>query len=106
MGPDVAQSRDRAYLELLHHGLVLLRNLAHAGQLELCRIEADHLHNLPTLVGESNEYRHEYYLRDERGLYLQRLRESGAVEHLHRAAVWYSDAWRVLASVAGVQLSE
>jgi hypothetical protein len=103
---DAVKPRDQAYLDLLHRGLVLLRNFAHGGQVELCRIEADHLHNIPTLLGESNQHRHEYYIRGERGLYLQRLREIGATEYLEQVAIWYSGPWRVLASVAGVQLSE
>ena len=98
--------RDRAYLDLLHHGLVLLRNFAHAGQVELCRIEADHLHNIPTLLDEPNEHRHEYYIRGERGLYLQRLREIGATEYVEQVAIWYSGPWAVLASAAGVELSQ
>ena len=70
----------------------------------MCRIEADHLHNIPTLLHEENEHRHEYYIREERGLYLQRLRGRGAVEYLEQVAIWYSEPWRVLASAAGVRL--
>ena len=74
---DAIQPREQAYLDLLHCGLVLLRNFAHTGDVELCRIEADHLHNIPTLLHEENQHRHEYYIREERGLYLQRLRAQG-----------------------------
>jgi hypothetical protein len=35
---EVLQPRDRAYLDLLHHGLVLLRNFSHGGRVELCRV--------------------------------------------------------------------
>jgi hypothetical protein len=101
---EVLDPRDRAYLDLLHHGLVLLRNSAHCGRLDLCRIEAEHLHEIPTLIGETNEHRHLYYLRGTRGLYLQNLRELCAVEYLERMAVWYAEPWRVLATAAGVQL--
>jgi hypothetical protein len=101
---EVVQPREQAYLDLLERGLVLLRNFAHAGNVELCRIEADHLHNIPTLLHEGNERRHEYYIRRERGLYLQRLRELGAAEYLERAATFYSEPWRVLAEAAGVRL--
>jgi len=98
--------RDKAYLTLLHCGLVTLRNIAHSGEIDFCRIEAEHLHEIPTLVGEPNERRHEYYLRGTRGLYLQSLRELGAGEYMENANIWYSEPWRVLASVAKVQLSE
>ena len=100
---DAVQLREQAYLDLLHGGLVLLRNFAHAGNVELCRIEADHLHNIPTLLHEDNEHRHDYYIRGERGLYLQRLRELRATEYLEQVAFWYSEPWRVLASAAGVR---
>jgi hypothetical protein len=98
--------RDKAYLNLLHCGLVMLRNIAHSGQIDLCRIEAEHLHEIPTLVGEPNERRHEYYLRGTRELYLQSLRELGAEEYLENANIWYSEPWQVLASVAKVRPSE
>ena len=92
---DAAKVRERAYLELLQHGLVRVRNVAYAGQVDLCQIEADHLHNIPTLIGESNEHRHVYYIVQERGLYLQRLRELGAKEYLEQASIWYAEPWNV-----------
>ncbi len=103
---DAVRLRQQAYLDLLHRGLVLLRNLAHPGDVELCRIEADHLHNIPTLLHEDNERRHEYYIRGERGLYLRRLRERGVAEYLEQVAIWYTEPWRVLARAAGVPLSD
>ncbi len=57
------QPRQQAYLDLLHRGLVSVRIFAHADRVELCRIEADHLHNIPTLLHEDNEHRHRYYIR-------------------------------------------
>ncbi len=98
------QPREQAYLDLLERGLVLLRNFAHFGDVDLCRIEADHLHNIPSLLHEGNERRHEYYIRGERGLYLQRLRERVAAVYLEQVAIWYSGPWRVLAEAAGVRL--
>ncbi len=103
---DAIQPRQRAYLDLLHHGLVLLRNFAHAGQTELCRIEADHLHNIPTLLDETNEHRHLSDITQEREGYLSRLRELKATVCLEQVAIWYSEPWQVLASAVGVELSE
>ena len=103
---DAARQRERAYLDLLHFGLVWVRDLAYEGQVELCLIEADHLHNIPSLVGETNEHRHVYYIVEERGLYLNRLRELGATERLQQSSTFYSGPWRVLARAAGVKLSE
>jgi hypothetical protein len=100
---DGFQLRDRAYLDLLHHGLVLLRNFAHDGRVELCRIEADHLHEVPTLIGEINEHRHLYYLRGTRTLYLQQLKGLGAADYLEQVGIWYTQAWQVLAATAGCE---
>ena len=100
------QSREWAYLRLLHYGLVLLRGSAFGGKTELCRIESDHLHNVPNLLGESSEPLHVFYIVHERGLYLQRLRELGATEYLEQVAIWYTEAWQVLAAAAGMTLDE
>jgi hypothetical protein len=62
------QPRLQAYIDLLHRGLMLLRNYTYAGNVALRRIEADHLHNIPTLLYEGNEHRHDYYIRGERGV--------------------------------------
>jgi hypothetical protein len=98
--------RQRAYLELLERGLVTIRNYAHGGQAVLCEIEADHIHNIPSLLEEPNEARHLYYIAKERGLYLERLRKLGLAEPLEHSAIWYSEPWRVLASIAGIDLSK
>jgi hypothetical protein len=101
---DSVQPRLRAYLDLLHCGLVLLLNFTHTGNVELSRIEADHLHNIPRLLYEDHECSHAHYIRNERMLYLQRLRKLGAAEYLEQAGIWYSEPWLVLAKAAGVRL--
>jgi hypothetical protein len=98
------ERRDREYLELLHFGLVLLRNYSHSGRVDLCRVEADHLHELPTLVGEPNEGRHLHYLVATRPHYLDSLRRLGASDYLEQVGIWYAEPWRALTSVAGRQL--
>ena len=60
---ELTRLRDRAYLDLLHYGLVGLRNYARNGRVELCWIEAEHLHEMPKLIGKEYEGAHEYYLR-------------------------------------------
>jgi len=64
-------------LGLLKWGLLMLRESAFAGRTDLCRIESDHLHNIPTLLGEVNELRHVYYIEKKRGLYLNGSRNQG-----------------------------
>lgn len=105
-GSEAVRPRERAYLDILHRGLVMVRNFAHAGQTQLCAIEADHLHNIPTLLGESDERRHVFYVVQERGLYLERLQQLGANEYLEQVTIWYSEPWWVLACAAGVTRSD
>jgi hypothetical protein len=68
--------RDKLYLQILTYGLIRLREAARAGDSDYCAVEADHLHNLPSLLGEPNELRHEYYFEKERTLYLERVDRS------------------------------
>ena len=99
------ESRQRAYRLILEHGLVAVRNHAHGGGMELCRIEADHIHNIPSLLDETNEARHTCYILGERSLYLARLKALGAAEYLESMAIWYHEPWQALAFWAGVELS-
>jgi hypothetical protein len=46
---EVLTPRDRAYLDILHQGLVSLLNSARAGRLEFAPVEAEHLHEVPHL---------------------------------------------------------
>jgi hypothetical protein len=101
MNPDILQARQQAYLELLEHGLVAIRNHAHAGKIHLCEVEADHLHNLPSLLYETNEFHHHYYLDQERSLYRERLERQGEWEYLERMMIWYTGSWKVLETIAG-----
>jgi len=102
------KTRDEAYLKLLDFGLVWVRNLAWSGRIDLCQIEADHLHNIPSLIGETSEDRHTYYLDVERGLYLERLHAlevtEFVAEYLEQVDILYSGPWQVLAEIAGVGL--
>lgn len=62
-----------AYLVLVTHGLEHLRRYSLPERFEYLDLEIDHLHNLPSYIGETNLYRHAYYYCTERPWYLQRL---------------------------------
>ena len=100
MTPGMLQARRRAYLELLEYGLVAIRNHAHAGRMKLCEVEADHLHNLPSLLYETNEFRHRYYICEERSLYVERLEQLGERAYPDSMRVWYAGSWKVLETFA------
>ena len=98
------ESRHGAYLEILQHGVLSIRSCAWNNQVELCAIEADDLHNIPSLLDETNEERHLYYIDAERAIYLDRLRSSGMTEYLATRHLYYDEPWRILASAVGFEL--
>ena len=65
--------RDAIYLQILHFGLLRIRDLSALGNIEYCAIESEHLHNIPSLVGETNDERHKFYFQKERPYYLERV---------------------------------
>lgn len=67
------RTRAEIYQEILAWGLLHIRDAACASHVRLCEIEADHRHNIPSLIDESNERRHECYVGQERALFLERL---------------------------------
>ena len=60
------ESIDDSYKSILSLGLVSLREAASLGDSKRCRYEAEHLHNIPSLIGEMNPERHLYYFNQER----------------------------------------
>ena len=68
--------RDKVYVQILHFGLLRLREAASIGKVEYCTVEAEHLHNLPSLIGETNELRHAYYFDKERTSYFEHVDRS------------------------------
>jgi len=81
-----------------------IRELAYAGKTALCEIEADHLHNIPSVFNEANEARHHCYIVPERKHYLEKLKAHGDAEYLGERMMLYGDPWKVLATVARDEL--
>lgn len=65
------------YLKILEYGLLNIRELSRAQDVRLCEIEADHLHNIPSLVQSDNIERHRYYYDIERTSYLESIKSAG-----------------------------
>lgn len=61
------------YIELLHLGMLNLRQAIYAKDNEWAELEVQALHNLPYLICETNIRRHHDYWFVERELYLERL---------------------------------
>src|SRR5438067_2078010 len=62
-------------LKILETGLLRLRSLGWSGQADRCAIEADHIHNLPSLLSDFSPERLVYYWDSERPAYIAQLPE-------------------------------
>ena len=65
------RSRDEIYLEILYQALLNIRVAARAGDATQCDRESNHVHNVPSLIQESDEDRHRYYFSTERPEYIE-----------------------------------
>ena len=81
------------YGQLLHLGFVVLRQAVHSGDNEWVRAEIDLLHNLPSLIGESNIERHRYFWFVERDLYVKWVSAPGRDEPRSRMRTYYEPIW-------------
>jgi hypothetical protein len=89
---------DEAYLEILQSGLAAIRNSATAGDIEHCRAEAEHLHEIPGLVGERRVERHRCYISQHRAAYLEWANKSNRRVVDELIHFFYARAWRILES--------
>jgi hypothetical protein len=94
---------DEIYLQILTYGLIAIRNAAAAGDSARLYVEADHLHNLPSLVGEPNIQRHLYYATAERAAYLDRLKVDIGPNHSDITMRPYESLWARLDSILGIE---
>ena len=93
--------RDAAYLEILKHGLIAIRNAAAAGNVTRCQAEAEHLHNIPALIGFTDASAHRYYLGVARTMFLEWVlaqKDGALMRHVHSV---YLPFWQVLEEELG-----
>jgi hypothetical protein len=75
------RDRRKIYLDILYTGLLNCRSAGWRGDAAAAAAEADHLHNIPSLLSDDNEARHDYYLDLETGCYVVTLaKRADAVE--------------------------
>ena len=60
---------DYLYIEIMRLGLILLRNAVDSGNNEWSRQEVEHLHEVPSLVGNPNPSHHLAYWNMSQGSY-------------------------------------
>lgn len=97
---------DKVYLLLLYSGLVAIRNAAERGDLEHCRIESEHLHEIPSLIGELNMYRHMCYATQARVSYLRWAAQTDRESVRELVTYFYAGPWKQLDTVLGIEITE
>ena len=53
------RDRQDIYLDILYRGLLNARSAGWSGDAAAAAAEADHLHNIPSLIRDDNETRHD-----------------------------------------------
>jgi len=84
---------DAHFAQLLHIGFVVMRTAFASGDRACLEIELEHLHNNPSLIGETNVRRHRYYWEKERTYYLERLTALCSPEASSRMRTFYEPTW-------------
>jgi len=88
-----------AITNILHTGLVSIRCQGARGWSQYCKIEADHLHNLPQILFNFSEPLVDYYYRIERPIYMRECRENQAeMEYSFPAGKMYAEEWKPIAA--------
>ena len=84
---------DRLYGRHLQVGFVVLKQALQSGNPDWVRAEVELLHNIPSLLGEDNIERHQYFWTGERQHYLDWLSEHGTAEARLRMRTFYEPLW-------------
>jgi hypothetical protein len=95
-----------ALVGLLRTSLLRIRRAAAAGDTALCFIEADHVHNLPTLLESYSEELLRFYLNVERDAYLKQLERHQGRDAHHRDVRDMKPFWSALERYAPAQAAQ
>lgn len=96
------EALDQIYFEILTAGLIAVRDAGANDDTARCRAEAEHIHNIPSLIGEQNIQRHLYYATVERRRYLDWVVASGRQDVLDYARLAYSWRWKRMDEILGI----
>ena len=94
------------YARLLQFGFLILREAHEANNEAWVRAEIEHLHNVPSLIGEPNAAWHRYYLEKERTAYQQWVAESGTEEIAQKMRTYYEPIWNELERLFQTEMHE
>jgi hypothetical protein len=88
MGPSNHRALDSLYVELLRRALPTVQLAVAAGDNGWALAEIEFVHNVPSLIGERNRSRHEYFCDSEWQAYRE-WAELQDGEHAHRMRTLY-----------------
>jgi hypothetical protein len=94
---------DKAYLSLLESGLAAIRNGARNGDMDYCHMEAEHLHEIPSLIGETNVQRHVCYVTQARAAYLEWAATTDRPVVQELVQYFYAGPWKQIDQILGDQ---
>jgi hypothetical protein len=85
---------DTLYARLLHFGFIFLQQAAAQRDHAWLEAQLEMLHNIPSLIGETNAHRHEYYWRQERQAFIDWVSVPGREAAKSRMLTYYEPVWR------------
>jgi hypothetical protein len=96
---------DQLYIAVMYRGLISLRNASSVGDLELCTAESEYLHEIPSLIGETNIYRHIYQATKARSAFLEWAEQHGRNDVLEFMNAWFASEWKQIDRILGIHPS-
>ena len=75
----------RVALEIIRNAVLSIRVAGWQHDVEYCALEADHIHNLPSLILSYSKEKLEYYLNIERPCYVDKIKERSGNPEAFRA---------------------
>ena len=92
---------DKLYAHLLTVGFVVMRQAAEAEDRDWMDAELELLHNVPSLIGESNVERHRYFWFKERAHHIEWVSASGREQAKSRMLTYYKPIWDEMEPLVG-----
>jgi hypothetical protein len=84
---------DSLYAQTLQVGFLVLRQAFESGIRDWIDAELELLHNVPTLIGETNKERHRYFWHKERRRYMDWASAPGRDQAKSRMMTYYQPIW-------------
>jgi hypothetical protein len=97
---------DLSYAQTLQVGFIVLKQAFESGACDWIDAELELLHNVPSLIGESNKERHRYFWHRERTRYIDWVSGPGRDEARSRMRTYYEPIWNQMKPLVDTLLQE